>query len=157
MGFEKQRRPTISPMGFNSNPRPIIVTSAELLAMFTTPKIIVPAPKAGYANIFLGAMIHKPAGTAYNLTTATGLAVKYTNAAGLAVGESSGAGNFAGFLDQTTVQSRWIRPFTAASGNSAITPVAAAALVLHVLTAEITTGTGGLKVRAFYTVVPTIP
>jgi hypothetical protein len=153
MGFEKVRKPIVSPMGFSSSPRSVVITSAQLLALFTTPQIIVPAPKAGYANIFLGAMVHKPAGTAYNLTTATGLSVKYTNAAGLEVSQSA----IAGFLDQTTAQSRWLRPHTAASGANSITPVAAAALVLQILTAEITTGTGGLRVKVAYTTMPTVP
>lgn len=157
MAQEKARRPISSPFGFSTPAKAVVITSTQLLALFTTPQIIVPAPRAGFANIFLGAQVQKPAGTAYNLTTATGLSVKYSNAAGLALGEASGAGNFAGFLDQTTTQTRWIKPFAAPSGNSAIAPVAAAPLVLNVLTAEITTGTGGLKVRAYYTVVPMVP
>src|SRR4030095_12905644 len=152
MGFEKVRKPIVSPMGFSSSPRSVVITSAQLLALFTTPQIIVPAPKAGYANIFLGAMIHKPAGTAYNLTTATGLSVKYTNAAGLEVSQAA----IAGFLDQATVQSRWLRPYSAASGANAITPVAAAPLVLQILTAEITTGTGGVRVKVAYPNMPAV-
>jgi hypothetical protein len=153
MAQEKARRPISSPFGFSTSPRPIVITSAQLLALFTTPQVIVAAPKAGFANVFLGAVIHKPAGTAYNLTTATGLSVKYTNAAGLEVSQAA----LVGFLDQTTVQSRWLKPHAAASGANTTLIVAAAALVLNILTAEITTGTGGLRVRAYYTVVPTVP
>jgi hypothetical protein len=152
MGFEKFRRPIVSPGGFNAS-RTVVISSTQLLALFTTPQIIVPAPKAGQANVFLGALIHKPAGTAYNLTTATGLSVKYTNAAGLEVSQAA----LTGFLDQTTVQSRWLKPHTAASGANTTLIVAAAALVLNVLTAEITTGTGGLRVKVLYTVMPMVP
>ena len=153
MGFEKIRKPLVSPMGFSFTPKTVVVTSAQLLAAFGTPVTILAAPKTGYANVFLGAMIHKPAGTAYNLTTATGLSVKYTNAAGLEVSQAA----ITGFLDQTTVQSRWLKPHTAASGANTTLIVAAAPLVLNMLTADITTGTGGLRVKVAYTVVPMVP
>jgi hypothetical protein len=47
-----------------------------------------------------------------------------------------------------------VRATGAASGVSDITPVANAALVLHMLTGEITTGDSPLHVRVFYRVVP---
>jgi len=149
--IEKFRRSISSPFGVLS--RSTIITSAQLLSMFSVPITIVPASKAGFAHILVGAMVHKPAGTAYNLTTATGLSIKYTNASGIEVSQSA----IAGFLDQTTVQSRYLRAHAAASGANSITPVAAAPLVLQVLTAEITTGTGGLRVRVEYITMPTVP
>jgi hypothetical protein len=146
--YTKLPRAQISPLGFNA--RSSIITSTQLLAMFTTPQVIVPAPRPGNANVFFGASIRKPAGTAYNLTTATGLSVKYTDGSGLEVSQAA----LVGFLDQTTLQARWLKPHTAASGANTTLMVAASPLVLQVLTANITTGTGGLKVTAFYTVVP---
>lgn len=151
MSVEKFRRPIASPFGEQS--KLTVITSAQLLAMNATPISIVPAPKTGFANVLIGIMAHKPAGTAYNLTTATGLSVKYTNGSGLEVSQAA----LTGFLDQTTVQSRWMKPHAAASGANTTLIVAAAALVMQILTAEITTGTGGLRVRAFYRTVPTVP
>jgi hypothetical protein len=150
---EKARRPILSPFGFTTPARSVVITSAQLLAMFTTPQTIVPAPRAGWANVLIGCMVHKPAGTAYNLTTATGLSIKYTDASGLEVSQSA----LTGFLDQVTVQSRWMKAHAAASGANTTAVVAAAPLVMQILTANITTGTGGLRVRPFYVQVPTVP
>lgn len=131
--------------------RDVLVSSAELLALNATPKTLVPAPGANLALIFEGATVHKPAGTAYGgIAAGEDLAVKYTNGAGAELGQ----GEATGFLDQTTAQLRHIRPHTAASAISSITPVANAALVLHMLVGEITTGDSPLHVRVFYRVVP---
>lgn len=125
----------------------VTVTAAEVLALNATPKTLVAAPAAGRALIFEGAMVSKPAGTAYaGVAAGEDLSVKYTNGSGTAVGGAE----VTGFLDQATAQSRYIRPVGAASGVSDITPVAAAALVLHMLTGEITTGDSDLTVRVFY-------
>lgn len=130
----------------------VLVSSAELLALNATPKTLVPAPGAGYAIIFKGAEIFKPAGTAYGgIAAGEDLSVKYTNGAGAEVGQCEATG----FLDQATAQSRYCRAHTAASLNSAITPVENAALVLHMLVGEITTGDSPLHVRVSYDIVPT--
>lgn len=131
--------------------RDVLVSSAEVLALNATPKTIVPAPGANLALVFEGALIHKPAGTAYGgVAAGEDLAVKYTDGAGVEVGEAETTG----FLDQATAQTRFIRPHTAASLISSITPVANAPLVLHMLVGEITTGDSPLHVRVFYRVVP---
>lgn len=132
--------------------RDVLVSSAELLALNATPKTLVPAPgSTAMALIFEGAQIHKPAGVAYaGIASGEDLSVKYTDGSGTAVGGAETTG----FLDQTTAQSRFARPTGAASGVSDITPVANAALVLHMLTGEITTGDSPLHVRVFYRVVP---
>jgi hypothetical protein len=135
------------------NSRRFTITSAQLLAMFGTPQTIVPAPKAGYANIFRGLMLNKPAGTAYTIGTAAGLSVKYTDGSGLEVSQIG----VTGFLDQATAQSIWSKPHTAASGANTTAIVAAAPLVLQVLTANVTVGTGGLRGRVFYMQVPIVP
>ena len=57
------------------------VTSAELLALFATPKELVPAQGAGFALQFVEMFIQKPAGTAYGgIAAGEDLSVKYTNA-----------------------------------------------------------------------------
>ena len=129
----------------------VLVSSAELLALFATPKTLVPAPGANLGLVFEGAVIHKPAGTAYaGIAAGEDLSFKYTNAAGAEVGQCEATG----FLDQTTAQTRYARAHTAASANSAVTPVANAALVLHMLVGEITTGDSPLHVRVNYRVIP---
>lgn len=131
----------------------ITITSAQLLALNATPQQVVAAPGVNKAIVFEGAVLYKPAGTAYGgIAAGEDLSIKYTNAAGAEVGQCEATG----FLDQATAQVRYARAETAASGNSAITPVANAALVLHMLTGEITTGDSPLKLRVYYTVVPTV-
>lgn len=132
--------------------RRVTITSALLLALNATPQTIVPAPGAGFANIFEGAMIHKAAGTAYaGIAAGEDLSVKYTDGSGLEQGECETTG----FLDQATDQVRWMKPHTAASGISSITPVANAVLVMQLLSGEITTGNSDLDIEVYYRVVRT--
>jgi len=129
------------------------ITSAQLLALNATPQTIVAAPGANFATIFLGALVHKPAGTAYGgIAIGEDLSIKYTGAAGLELSQCETTG----FLDSASAQTRWMRPYTAASLINDITPVANAVLVLHLLVGEITTGTSPLVVRTYYRVVPTV-
>ena len=131
-----------------------ILTTAELLALFATPITIVPAPGAGLALIFEGALIQKPAGVAYaGIAAGEDLAVKYTDAAGAVVGSVETTG----FLDSTANQIRYCRAHSAASGVSQITPVANAVLVLHLLVAEIITGDSDLNIECHYRVVDAAP
>jgi len=129
----------------------VVVSSAELLALFATPKTLVAAPAAGLMNVFEGIVISKPAGTAYaGVATGEDLAVGYTDvAAPLATVETTG------FLDQATVQTRYAPAYSAASGVNSITP-AAAAIVLGLLVGEIITGTSPLNCRVYYRVIPTV-
>jgi hypothetical protein len=131
----------------------VTVTSAEVLALFTTPISILAAPGAGYANVLEGVIAYKAAGTAYaGVATTEDLSISYTNAAGLAV-----AGiETTGFLDQATAQTRYASTYKAASGISSITPVENAALVIHLLIGNIITGTSDLKLRLFYRTIPTV-
>lgn len=134
--------------------RRVVIASADVLALNATPQEIVPAPGAGRANIFEGALIRKPAGTGYaGIAAGEDLSVKYTNAAGAEVAQCETTG----FLDQATNQIRWVRAHTAASVNSAITPVENAALVLHLLVGEIITGDSDLEIEVHYRVVKTVP
>lgn len=128
-----------------------LISSAQLLALNATPVSLVPAPPTSFALVFEGAVIHKPAGTAYaGIAAGEHLSVKYTDASGLQVTEAESDG----FLDQTTAQTRFLRPFAAASGAAELAIVSAAALVLHLLSGEITTGNSALHVRTFYRIVP---
>lgn len=149
MSTNKLYRPLAAPFLDISDLK--VVSSALYLNCFTAPVTIVSAPPAGKALIFSGAVLHKPAGTAY--VGANNISIKYTDASGLEVSQIA----VSGFMDQTTVQTRFARPHTAASGANSITPVAASPLVLQVLVANPTTGTGGLRLRVWYKIVPMVP
>lgn len=124
------------------------ITTAQVLTMFTTPIELVPAPATGFAHLLRRIQIHKPAGVAYVVAAGTDLVAKYTNAAG---GQASSVIETTGFVDQTTVQYR-VAGVPGSTGATAgdVIPVSAAALVLHVLTANLTTGDQPLYVRVHY-------
>lgn len=120
------------------------ITSAQLLALNATEQPIVAALGAGKAALLRRVTITKPAGTAYaGIAAGEDLAVKITDDSGATVATVETTG----FLDQTTEQTR------VAYGVSNYAPVANAALVLHLLTGEITTGDSDLIVEARYEVV----
>lgn len=146
-----QNPATIGALTSRTVHRDVLVSAAEVLALFATPKEIVPAPGANRALILMGMTIHKPAGTAYaGVAAGEDLSVKYTDAAGLEQAQCETTG----FLDQATAQTRYVKSHHAASAISSITPVANAALVLQILTGEIITGDSPLHVRVEYKVVP---
>lgn len=125
--------------------RKVILTSAELLALFATPKTIIEAQGEDTLIEFDSAVVHKPAGTAYSgIAAGEDLAFKYTNASGAQVNTTLEA---TGFLDQSTAQTRITRQIT-----TEYTPVVNAPLVLHMLTGEITSGTSPLIITVFYRV-----
>lgn len=131
------------------------ITSAQVLALFATPREIIPAPGAGLAIIPRRIGVYKAAGTAYaGIAAGEDLVAKYTNAAGA---QCSGVVETTGFLDQATAQARWVGPPGSTGSTVAdLNPVANAAIVLHLLTAEIITGTSDLIVWSYYDVVPTV-
>lgn len=126
----------------------VTVSSAELLALNATPKTLVAAPGAGSALVFEGATLFLD----YNSTAYDGIAagedltIRYTNGSGQLVSTIETTG----FLDATADALRYVYPATTA----AITPVANAALVLHLSTGEIATGNSPLKIQINYRVVP---
>lgn len=133
----------------------VTIPTADVLTLNATPFELIPAPGAGKAIIFEGAVLTKAAGTAYaNIAAGEDLALKYTDGSGLDVAVAE----MTGFADQATAQVRYIRPQTgalAAGTVSDFTPVANAALVAHMLVGEIDTGDSDFKLRIFYRVVPT--
>lgn len=132
------------------------ITSTQLLALSATPQTVLAAPGTGRANIFEGAVLYKPAGTAYaGIASGEDLSFKYTNGSGLEVAVCETTG----FLDQTTAQTRYVRPQTGAltpGTVSDIVPVANAVITLGLLSGEITTGDSKLYVRVYYRTVPTV-
>lgn len=131
------------------------VTTAQVLALNATPITIVPAAPTGYANILTRMAIYKPAGTAYaGVAAGEDLVAKITNGSGAQV---SGVVETTGFLDQATAQTRYVfGPGSTGSTAGDVTPVAAAALVLHLLVGEIITGTSDLYVEVLYDVMKVV-
>jgi hypothetical protein len=126
-----------------------LITSAQLLALNATPISVITAKGAGIAVVPTRWAIYKPAGTAYaGVAAGEDLVLKYTDASGE---ECSMQIETTGFLDQATAQMRM-----AGMPAAAISPVANAAIVLHLLTGEITTGTSDLSLRVWYDIVPTV-
>jgi hypothetical protein len=135
--------------------RTVTVTSAQLLALNATPQTIILAPDTGIAVIPTRMAIYKPAGTAYGgIAAGEDLVLKYTNGSGA---QCSGVIETTGFLDQTTAQTRVVgMPGSTGSTAGDYAPVAGAAVVLHLLTGEITTGDSPLYVRVWYDLCPTV-
>lgn len=131
------------------------ITSAQLLALNATPVSILAAQGSGIAIIPLRVAIYKPAGTAYGgIAAGEDLVLKYTNGSGA---QCSSVVETTGFLDQTTAQTRMAGmpgSMTTVAGDYA--PVANAAVVLHLLSGEITTGNSPLYVRMWYDLTPTV-
>lgn len=132
--------------------RKTTITSAQLLALNATPQIIVPAAPSGFVNVLTALALYKPAGTAYaGVAAGEDLVAKYTDGSGQ---QCSAVIETTGFVDQTTAQLRHVGPPGSVSTTAAdVTPLAAA-IVLHLLVGEITTGTGGLIAWAWYRRLP---
>lgn len=131
-----------------------VVTSAQVLALNATAIAVVPAPGVNKAIVPQLVAIRKPAGTAYaGVAAGEDLVLKYTDASGA---QCSGAIETTGFLDQTTEELR-ITGFVGSTGVTpgSVEPVANAAVVLHLLVGEITTGDSNLIVRVEYKIIPT--
>lgn len=131
----------------------VVLTAAQILALSAAPQTIVPAPGASKAIVFDGCVLsYDFVTTAYGgIAVGEDLVVKYTNGAGAAVSESI---ETIGFLDQVADQNRFARPIFAAV--TALAPIVNAPLVLQILTGEITTGDGLLRVRTYYRTVPVL-
>lgn len=131
------------------------ITSAQLLALNATPISVVPAQGSGVAIIVERVAIYKPAGTAYaGVAAGEDLVLKYTNGSGAQV---SSVIETTGFLDQTTAQVRYAyAPSSTGSTAGDITPVANAAVVLHLLVGEIITGDSPIYVEVLYDIMRTV-
>lgn len=152
--MSKTPRPvTHSPVNMTEQVKTVTISSGDLKALNATPQTLVSAPASGFALVFDGMSIHKPSGTAYaGVAAGEDMVVNYTDENGAEVARCETTG----FLDQTSAETRYVMPHSAASGVSDITPVVDAPLVLHLLAGEITTGDSDLTIRIKYRVVDVV-
>jgi hypothetical protein len=125
-----------------------LITSAQMLALNATPVTLVAAPGAGRALILERMQLWLDYNSAAYAGIAAGedISIKYTDGSGAAVAGVEATG----FLDATADAFRWVKGYNAASSVSDFTPTANAALVIQMLTGEITTGNSPLRYRLWY-------
>ena len=133
-----------------------LISNAQVLALNATPVAVIPAPGAGYFIKVNWWTVIKPAGTAYGgVAAGEDLVLKYTDGSGAIC---AAAVETTGFLDQATAQTRHAGALAgsgaAASTPADFTPVANAAVVLHLLSGEVTTGTSPLYILVDYDIIP---
>lgn len=128
----------------------ITVSSAEILALFTTPKQLVAAPGAHRVIEFLGATILYDYLTAAYNTAANVMTIKYKDGSGAA---ASGTLSQTGSIDQTVDMTAKLIPVAVAA--SVVAAIENLALVLAIATANPTTGGGSLRVKITYLIHPT--
>ncbi len=122
-----------------------VITSAQILALYTTPVEILPAPGTGLTNVVKEIKFSLSAGTAYDgIASGEDLAISYTNASGqlLMTVETTG------FLDVAAGIKTINRPVT---NPLKLTPNAA--VVAHMLVGNVATGTGVLTLDIEYDIV----
>jgi len=144
-----------SQLGNFSFVQPFYITSAQLLALNATPVTILAAPGAGRAIIIDRAVLfydYDGLSTPYVVdSTTSDFVLRYTDGSGSILCQCAATG----FVTELNDESRIAYPFRAASGDSDVEPTANAAVVLHMTTAEITTGTSPLKLEVTYRIVKT--
>jgi len=151
MGRSFQRRAITAPefKGNCGNYVDVTITTAQILALNATPQTIVGAPGANKAIIPMGVVLYLP----FNSVAYSGIAsgedfsFKYTNASGAEVLQVETTG----FLDASASAVRFAQP-----NATLLTPVANAAIVLHLLSGEVAAGNSPLKIRFYYRTVPTV-
>lgn len=122
----------------------VTITSAELLALNATPKVLIEAPGAGYAIIPHRALLHKPAGTAYaGIAAGEDLRLAYTSSPAISV---LGEVETTGFLDQTTEQTRIAYGASHTAASASVAVIENDSFEINLETDEITTGDSDLIV-----------
>jgi hypothetical protein len=123
----------------------VAISSAQLLALHTTPRTLVAAPGANKAIVFESAQVFLDYNSAAYAGIASGddLNIRYTNGSGAIAGTLETTG----FLDQTADVYALIKP----SAGSLILPPNAP--LVASLAGAVTTGNSPLGVRVYYRVV----
>lgn len=126
----------------------VTLTSAQLLALYTTPIDAIAAPPAGIALVPLAATLFLDyGGTAYDgIAAGEDLVLRYTDGSGAIAATVEATG----FLDASADAHRHVTFAALAT----LTP--AAKLVWHMTTGNIATGNSPLKTRVRYRLVPVL-
>jgi hypothetical protein len=122
-----------------------VITSAQLLALYTTPITVIPAPGAGLTNVLKSIKFSLEAGTAYDgIAAGENIAISYTNASGqlLMTVETDGFLTLA--AGAKTINLPVTNPLLLTSN---------AAIVIHMLVGNVATGTGDLTLECEYDIV----
>ena len=128
------------------------ITSAQLLALNATAQTLVPAPGSGLTALLDEIKMVYSGGTAYaGIAAGEDMQARYTSAAGAVASEIQ---EVTGWLDQTTGSTKWIRRLGCVAGTLNVYSENAL-LCMHMLTGEITTGTGTIKCETRYRIEPT--
>lgn len=121
----------------------VILTTAELLDLFTTPKSLVAAQGADTVVEFVSALLaYDYNTTVYTVGTAGDLQIKYTDGSGA---EASSTRAATGFIDQASDQLSLLEKV-----GGTVVPVVNAALVLTCATANPTLGDSPINIRVTY-------
>lgn len=127
-----------------------VIPSAQVLALFATPVLLVPAPGLGnileFDHAWLEHRVASPAVAYAGIAVGEDLVIKYTNAAGQTVSEVQ---ELTGWLDQTVGATKRISRRPEVAGTLGVY-TENAPLVAHILVGEITTGTGSIIVETWY-------
>jgi len=121
------------------------ISSAEILALYTTAKELVAAPGAGKVLEFISLMLAYDYGTVvYTIGSATNLEVKITDKTGASVSTTQAV---TGMIDQATDQMRALDKL-----ETSVTPVDNAPLCLALAGADPTLGDGVIHAKVAYRV-----
>jgi hypothetical protein len=144
IGFDRNKCGFVTPRISKGLIKQFTITSAELLALNATPISILAAPGTGLVTVPRSLHLYKQAGTAYaGIAAGEDFTIKQTDASGAVLMTVE----MTGFLDSTAVQ----RAFGVGATGTIVTN---AALVAHMATGEVTTGTGALFGWLEYDVYP---
>jgi hypothetical protein len=125
----------------------VTCSSAELLALATTPKTLVAAPGAGKVLHFVGAMLSLDFNSAAYVESGDNLGIKYTDASGVQVSDTIEATGFATATADTITNAVPVKDAIVAA-----TGAVNQALVLDNLGLNWTTGDSPIVVTTYYRV-----
>jgi len=135
--------PTAAELNTQIRVASVEISAAEILALYTTPKELVAAPGAGNVLELVSLLLaYDWATTAYTIGTAGNLQVKYTDGSGVAVSTTRAA---TGYLDAVADTLSLLDRLEAT-----VVPVANAALVLTLATANPTAGDSPIHAKVAY-------
>ena len=139
----------IAALNWDNHCNVVEISSAELLALYTTPKQLVAAPGVGNVLVFDSIVVaYDYGGTAYTISGAGNFQVKFTNGSGQAVSEARAA---TGFINQS-VDKIWLGPSINAASGGTGGGAANAPLMLCLSSANPTVGNGVLHVKVLFRV-----